>query len=786
MIDSKVIKTLEFNKIREQISSFAVLSTSKEYILNEGVNCDYVNAKFLLDKTKEAYDLYIQGVKGVVYFDEITNELSLAKKLSTLAPSSLLKVARLLKSSRITHSEIIEFSENKPILYDIACRIFFDNYLENDIFSKIVSDDEVSDRASDKLYSIRQTIKHINEKIREKLQGYMRSGANKYLQDNVVSLRNGRYVVPVKSECVGSVKGFIHDRSASGSTFFIEPQEVLDLNNELRREILAETIEVERILSELTEKVGAVSDSLQENIGYLTEIDVAFAKAEYSYKHKCIYPKLNANGVININNGRHPLISVDKVVPISITLGENYNYVLISGPNTGGKTVTLKLVGLFVLMATNGVFIPASEDSKISVFDNVFCNIGDEQSIENSLSTFSSHVKNINEIIKNANEKSLVLIDEIGAGTDPEEGSCLAQAFLESLINLGSFGVVTTHYSSLKEFAYAYDKIQNASMDFDSDSFKPLYKLNIGSPGNSNAIEISRKLGVSENVISRAKSLLSSEKVALDKILIEAEKSRIESEKIKEEISKIKREETEVYEKLIKDREKFEKERESFFLKAKSEARKIVNDRLETAEDLLSEMKEIFAKQEYTQADLVKMATLKNRIENEKYSLSQTENKTVPYKKADFSTIKLGDNVYVKSIDDICVITEINERKNSIWVQAGALRLNVKIGDIFIVDNKVKKKDNTIVSIKRENVASIKNEINVIGLTLDDALLQVEKFIDSAMLSNFEEIRIVHGKGLKILSSGIQKMLKNHRGVESFRFGKFGEGENGVTIAKLK
>ncbi len=786
MIDSKVIKTLEFDKICEQISNYAVLSTSKEYVLTDSINCDYVNAKFLLDKTKEAYDLFIQGVKGVVYFDEITDELTLAKKLSTLSPGSLLRVAKLLRSSRITHSEIIEFSENKPILYDIACRIFFDNYLENDIFSKIVSEDEVSDRASDKLYSIRQTIKHINEKIREKLQGYMRSGANKYLQDNVVSLRNGRYVVPVKSECIGAVKGFIHDRSASGNTFFIEPQEVLDLNNELRREMLAETIEIERILSELTEKVGAVSDSLQENIGYLTDIDVAFAKAEYSYRRKCVYPKLNANGVVDIKQGRHPLISVDKVVPISINFGDEFNYVLISGPNTGGKTVTLKLVGLFVLMAMSGVFIPASEDSKISVFEKVFCNIGDEQSIENSLSTFSSHIKNINEIIKNADNRSLVLIDEIGAGTDPEEGSCLAQAFLENLISLSSFGIVTTHYSSLKEFAYAYDKIQNASMDFDTDTFRPLYKLNIGSPGNSNAIEISRRLGVSEDLIARAKSLLSTEKIALDKILTEAEKSRIESEKIKEDILKIKREETEIYEKLLLDREKFDKERENFLLKAKSEARKIVNDRLETAEDLLSEMKEIFAKQEYTQADLVKMSTLKNRIENEKYNLSKTDDKTVPYKNAEFNALKVGDTVYVKSLDDTCVITEINERKNSIWVQAGALRLNVKISDVFVLNSKPKIKDNTVVSIKRENVNTIKNEINVIGLTLDDALLQVEKFIDSAILSNFEEVRIVHGKGLKILSTGIQKMLKNHRGVESFRFGKFGEGENGVTIAKLK
>ena len=453
MISDKVIKTLEFDKIAEKVSSFAVLSTSKRKIACDRFDLSYKNVKFLLDKTNEAYDLYLNGVRGVVYFDEIEDELNLAEKLSTLPPSALLKVARLLRSSRITSQEIIEFSENKPLLYDIACRIFFDNYVENEIFSKIVNEDEVSDNASEKLFTIRKSIKRINEKIRERLQSYMRAGANKFLQDNVVSMRNGRYVVPVKSEHLSSVKGFVHDRSASGSTFFIEPQEILDLNNELRSEILAESIEVERILSELTQKISTIVNPLRDNINYLTYIDVAFAKSEYSYKIKAVYPKLNANGVIDIKKGRHPLILPDKVVPVSVNFGKDYNYLLISGPNTGGKTVTLKLIGLFVLMTAMGIFIPAIEGTVISVFDKIFVDIGDEQSIENSLSTFSSHVKNLINILDNADSKSLVLIDEIGAGTDPEEGSVLAQAILEKFIEVRSFGVVTTHYSSLKEFA---------------------------------------------------------------------------------------------------------------------------------------------------------------------------------------------------------------------------------------------------------------------------------------------------------------------------------------------
>ena len=777
---------LENDKIIEKVSSFAVLATTKRRLLSDEFDLSYQNAKYLLDKTFEAYNLYIEGVKGVVYFDEIFDELNLAEKLSTLSPSALLKVARLLRSSRITSQEIIEFSENKPILYDIACRIFFDNYLENEIFSKIVNEDEVSDNASEKLYAIRKSIKRINEKIREKLQGYMRSGANKFLQDNVVSMRNGRYVVPVKSEHLSAVKGFVHDRSASGSTFFIEPQEVLDLNNELRSEILAEAVEVERILSELTQKVSTIATQLRYNIELLTDIDVAFAKAEYSYKIKAIYPKINANGVVDIIKGRHPLILPEKVVPITISFGESYNYLLISGPNTGGKTVTLKLVGLFVLMTAMGIFVPAVEGTKISLFDSIFCDIGDEQSIENSLSTFSSHVKNLKHILDNANEKSLVLIDEIGAGTDPEEGSALAQSILEKFIYLGSYGVVTTHYSSLKEFAISSDKICNASMDFDVSTFSPLYKLNIGTPGLSNALKISSRLGLSPEILDRAKDLLSVEKVQLDKILAEAENSRIESEKLRNELKALKDEELKIYQNLKLEREKFDKERDNFLLKAKSEARKLVNERLETAEELLAEMKEIYSKQEFSQTDIVKSATLKNKLENEKYNVEKENDVTIPYKKVTIDMVKVGDEIYIKSLDDNGVILEINERKGNLWAGVGNLKINVKKDDIYLISKKKTKIEKPTVSIKRNNVLSTVQEINVIGKNLQDALLEVEKFIDTAVLSNLEEIKIVHGKGLNILSSGIKDMLKKHPAVEDFRAGKYGEGEHGVTIVKLK
>ena len=671
-------------------------------------------------------------------------------------------------------------------MYNIACRIFFDNYLENEIFSKIVNENEVSDNASERLREIRNSIKRINEKIREKLQGYMRSGANKYLQDNVVSMRNGRYVVPVKSEHISNVKGFVHDRSASGSTFFIEPQEVLDLNNELRREILAESVEVERILSELTQKVSTIVNPLRDNINYLVDIDIAFSKAEYSYKIKGVYPKLNSNGIIDVKLGRHPLISADKVVPISISFGSNYNYLLISGPNTGGKTVTLKLIGLFVLMSCAGVFLPAVEGTTISVFDKIFCDIGDEQSIENSLSTFSSHVKKLKLFLDGANDKTLVLIDEIGAGTDPEEGSALAQAIVEKLISVGSYGVVTTHYSALKEFAANSDKIMNASMEFDTNTFSPLYKIKVGAPGLSNALKISKRLGLSNDVLDRAKSLLSNEKVLIDKILTQAENSRIESEELKKELQELKNKEVEIYNNLKNEKEKFEKERENFLLKSKLEARKLISEKVETAEELLLEIKNVYNKQEYSQADIVKVATLKNKIINEKYNAEKSTDKTVPYLKVNIESVKVGDIIYIKSLDDNGEIIDINLRKGFVWALVGSIKVNVKKSDIYIINKNNSKLKVASVSIKRNDVFNTVNEINVIGKSLDDAILEVEKFIDTAVISNLEEIKIIHGKGMNVLSGGIRELLKNHRAVDSYRSGKYGEGENGVTIVKLK
>ncbi len=787
MIENKTLKTLEYDKIMKIVSDYAVLDYTKEILTSYAPQSDYLACKILLDKTKEAdLLLYKYGVSGVEYFEVILDEFERARKGATLSMSELLKIAKLLRASRITATSILDLNAEDIVeLTEIATRIFYDFNLENSIFTKIVNENTISDNASDKLFEIRKSIRLTNEKIREKLLSYMRQGANKYLQDNVVSVRNGRYVVPVKSEHLKSVKGFIHDRSISGNTFFVEPQEILDLNNELRTLTINEKIEIEKILAELTESVALVANALEENIVYITDIDLSYAKAEYAYSIKAVCPKINKNAYTNIIKGRHPLISKDKVVPISIELGKDYNYILISGPNTGGKTVTLKLIGLFTLLASSGFFLPAVEGTEISIYNDVFVDVGDEQSIEQNLSTFSSHLTNIIDIVNNASSNSLVLIDELGAGTDPEEGSALAKAITIELLNKNSYGIITTHYSSLKEFALTSDKIINASMDFDSNTFAPLYKIRIGSPGLSNAIEIAKRLGLSDSLVELAKSNLSKEKQSFENILLKAEKVREEAENSKKEIEELKQKQIDLYNELNSEKLKFDKEKEKFFAKAHVEARKLVNEKLYTAETLLQEMKDIFDKEEYMQGDLVKMSTLKNKLEDERYNLEDTTKSVSIYDSVDVSKLKIGDKVFVQSLNNVGEVLEVNEKKKCVWVQVGSLRLNAKINDLSFVSNSTKPK--TVVTLKRGNeIQAVQTEVNVIGLDAIEALKEVELFLDKAVTNNLEVVRIVHGKGLKILSNAIHNYLKAQKFVESYRFGKYGEGEHGVTIVKLK
>ena len=786
MIEDRVLTTLEYPKVCKLISEFLAISKSKREISESKPSVNFGEASLKLKKTAEAFKLlYTYGVSGIEYFDDIGDIPEKAMKGATLSMGELLKVARLLRSGRVFASGINAVKDDSIIyLRQIAGSVFTDLYLENEITTKILSEDLMSDNASEKLASLRKNIKKINEQIREKISQYLRT-QSKYLQENIFTVRNDRYVLPVKSECKGQVRGFIHDQSSTGSTVYIEPEAVLELDNELKSEILSEQAEVERILAELSEKVGMIADKLKYNVENIVDADICFGKAEYAYKTHSVMPILNNNGVIDIRRGRHPLIDPKKVVPVSLSIGKNYNFLLITGPNTGGKTVSLKMVGLFTLMAMDGIFVPADDGTEISVFDKIFCDVGDEQSIEQSLSTFSSHMKNIIKITTESNEKSLVFIDEIGAGTDPDEGSALARAVIEDLLDKKSYGIITTHYSSLKEYAYTEKRIMNASMEFDSKTFAPLYKINIGMPGSSNAIEISKMLGLNPALADKACNYLSDNKVSFEQVLKEAEKSRQEAEQTKAELEAVKAEEQTTLEQINKEKARFNAEKEKFYAQAKIESRRIVNQRLEEADNIVTEMRTLFDKEELTGGDLIKVRTLRNQLENKKYSLEDTEENIVNYEPAKIENLKENDSVYYKPMESVCTVGSVNSKKNEADIFMGSVRMTVNVKDLYFVhSNKVK--TNTTVALHRETLTVPVTEINVIGENVMEALPEIELFIDQAIVNNLEEIKIIHGKGMKILSTAVHDMLKRNKSVVSYRFGNYGEGEHGVTFVKLK
>ena len=788
MIEKRVLTTLEYNKILALCAKYAVLDFSKQIIEEMTPSDDFEEVNFLLKKTAEAHKLlFTHGASGIEFFDPISDELDRAKRGSVLSMGEILRIARILRSSRVVYNSITSVTDEEIVaLRSIAESIYFDKYLEEDITNKILSDDKMSDNASEKLYQIRRKIRRLNEQVKEKLSYYVRS-QSKYLQDSIVTMRGDRYVVPVKSEFRGQIKGLIHDQSSSGSTLFVEPVEVLELNNDLKTAAIEEQLEIEKILTELTEKIGLIANRIENNVACLCELDVCYAKAIYSYSLKATAPVLNANGYINIIKGRHPLIDRNKVVPVSVSLGSGYNYLLITGPNTGGKTVTMKLVGLFTLLASSGFFIPASEGSSISVFSKIFCDIGDEQSIEQSLSTFSSHMKNVIDVTERVDNNSLVLLDEIGAGTDPEEGSAIAHAVLEHLIESGSKGIITTHYTALKEYAFTEKRIMNASMDFDELTFAPLYRLNIGLAGSSNAIKIASKLGLPPSLIEKARSFLKEDKISFEKVIEEAEKTRRKAELQLLEYEQITKDKQLELEKLKIERVKFDKEREKFYANAKIESRRIINESLEDAEEIVAQLKEILDQDEIGSGDLIKARTLRNKLEEQKYKLEAESPVIFTETPIDIAKIKINDRVFVSSMNSEGVVITINKKKGVCDVQLGNARVSVKFSDLYVPAKKPKKeKSAPTVKIDRANFTAAVTQVNVIGKNLDEALVEVEAFIDKALVCGLHEVKIIHGVGLRILSKGIHAFLKKHPRVDEYRFGKYGEGEHGVTFVILK
>jgi DNA mismatch repair protein MutS2 len=571
------------------------------------------------------------------------------------------------------------------------------------------------------------------------------------------------------------------------------------MNNELRSLAIDEREEVERILGELSRRVGFMSDELKRDIVVLETLDCAYARAEYGYKLSCVMPEMNDNGVIAIDRGRHPLIDRKKVVPVSVALGKDYRFLLVSGPNTGGKTVTLKMVGLFCLMAACGLFIPAKR-AVISTFDEIYYDVGDAQSIEESLSTFSSHITNIIDIANKANERSLVLIDELGGGTDPEEGQALAKAIVAHLLDCGATGVVTTHYTALKEFAFEAKGIENACMEFDANTLQPLYAMHIGLPGSSNALAISKRLGLPEKILSEARKNLSEGAQKFEHIVRSAEESRIQAEEALRETNKIKAEWQARLDEVEAERERLKKEKEKLFVAAKAESRRIINDRTSDAEELLHEIEEIIAKEALTQADLIKARNLKNRLQDKAYESENEDDFTPKYEPIAPNALQVGMKVFVKNIGQEGIVQSIRLQKGEAEVQCGNIKVRSKISDLAIAqartvapkttNSKKWKKpganDNVQVTKKLQTRPAPMLEINVIGLTVHEALPEIEAFLDAAVIANLEELRIVHGMGTGKLRAGIHDYLRKHPNVAEYRLGKYGEGDTGVTILKLK
>ncbi len=792
-MNAKSLEKLELNKILAACAEYCTLERSRRAMAALEPSTDLAEVRARLSACAEADKLlYRYGVGKVEYFPEVDDLVVRASKGSTLSMGELLDVNCLLRSARAAY-EGISAIEDEGITYlkSVARNLYFDARLEEEIAAAIISAEEMSDYASDALFSIRSKIRSLNERIRSTLSEYASGKDAEFLQSGIVTIRNDRYVVPVKAEYKGKVKGFVHDRSQTGATFFIEPEYVLNLNNELIALRIDEKEETERILKAFSSRVGALCDRLTEDAVNLSEIDCCYARAEYSYTKKAVCPRVNGRGYIDIVKGRHPLIDKDKVVPVSVELGKDYNFLLLSGANTGGKTVTLKMVGLFCLMAQCGIFIPASEGSTVCVFKEVFCDVGDSQSIEESLSTFSSHITNVISICDSADDGSLVLIDELGGGTNPDEGQALARAICEHLLAAGSKGIITTHFTALKEFAYSEKGIENAAMEFDRATLKPLYSIKIGAPGASNALAISRRLGMDAAILDKAESYLSEGGRNYENIIRKAEENRVQSQKILEETE---REKLELDKKLAEANalvDRLNKEREKLGISARAESRRIINERTRRAEELLDELEGIFRQSEISEGDLIKARTLRNRIGDEAYDDEDGGvTSIVNFIDATAENLKVGQRVYVKSADSQGEVISVNPRKGEAEIAMGSIRMRTGIKNLQIVpENPKKKKDapkERVKVVRKFAPSQPQREINVIGLNVEEALMEVENFLDKAVMDNLEEVKIIHGAGTGRLRNAIAERLKRMRHVREFRAGRYGEGEIGVTIVTLK
>lgn len=775
------LEKLEFNKITNILSEYSVTSFGKLKCkqLYPMTDLDKIQ-KALLETTEAVSLLYRKGIPPIDELNNIETHILNLKNQKFLSIKSLLEITKLLAVSR----KLKDYYFEKELNQSDSLTTYFDHlYLNTGIEEKIsfsiLDEQTLNDHASSELYNIRTSIKNTQKEIKAKLQSLLTS---KYLQDSIITIRQNRFVVPVKSEYQSNVKGFIHDTSTSGSTVFVEPLTVFELNNKLSDLQIKENIEIEKILQKLSSLFFEITNELENNYNLIALLDFIFAKAKYSKSSNSNCPKINDKKFIYLKNAIHPLLNPETAVPITLEIGKTYSSLLITGPNTGGKTVTLKTVGLLVLMASSGMHIPASSESSIFIFDNIFADIGDEQSILESLSTFSSHMSNIVNIINNSTSNSLVLVDELGSGTDPIEGASLAQSILDFLKEKNILTLATTHYQDLKEYALLTDGVENASCEFDLETLSPTYRLLLGVPGKSNAFAISKKLGLNPSILEKAKKLINEDTATIEDLLKEIydSKALIETEKEKilqdsEKISALK-------EKLENEQKDISEHKKEYIKKAKQDAKEILLQAKQDANEIIKEM-------EHSKHDNKKLNNLRNKLSNK---ISETTTATIEQEVSnnnpiDEDEIVPNTTVYIPSFGKNGIILSYPNQAKKVNIQIDNIKTNLHISQL----SKAKNDDTNFnnVTTKKQSTFSpkkIETELNIIGMNVEESIFLVDKFLDNSALNKLEHVRIVHGKGTGILGKGIQNYLKTHPHVKSFRYGTFGEGEMGVTIVELK
>ena len=790
MLD-KNLKVLEFDKIIDKVCVFSNTYVGKENLKNLLPSNNINVVKKLLEESFEALNLiYRKGEPEIANISDIDIWIKNLRSHNFLSAKALLDVASVLRTSRILHEyffgdkefDISEFTSLEPIFSSL----YFNKSIEHKIFSSIIDENTIADDASSKLSSLRRTRNNLEHSLRDKLSNFIHSSSySKYLMDSIITIRNDRFVIPVKQEYKDFISGAILDISASGSTVYIEPSSIFELNNKISSIKAEENIEIEKILKDLSTLLFPIVDELSSSLELIGTIDSIFAKAKYSKEISGIMPKINEAKIVSLIGARHPLIDKDKVVPIDISIGQKYKSLLITGPNTGGKTVTLKTVGLLTLMACSGILIPANEGTSIYVFDKVFADIGDEQSIQESLSTFSSHMTNIIDILNVATSNSLILLDELGSGTDPIEGSSLAISILEHFHKIDALTICTTHYHELKEYALTHDDFENASSDFDVENLRPTYKLIIGVPGKSNAFAISKKLGLSEEILLRAKSLVQEDDANIEEILKNIYDDKLEIEKEKERYTKNANQVEDLRKSLERDNSKLIKESQMIISNAKQKAREILLDAKDEANYIIKEL-------DKENLNAKNANELRNKLNNSinnlsKEEINESKQNTVTLSKED---IYIGQTLLLNKLNLEGTVISLPNRSNEVKMQVGNAQMNIKLKDLSIVNKTVNNKkqgsSKSSISFTNNKAKTASSEINVIGLTVDEAIPIIDKYLDDCSMAKLEHVRIIHGKGTGKLRDGIKAFLKKNTHVKSFRPGTFGEGEMGVTVVYLK